>query len=265
MENEDYMEFEDFFWIPYNVYQSMGIDFKRRPKPLWRQLLHSGYLAFAISSHLFCDFHLFAEMGPLLRDSDFLMLIRIFAFVAYAVDADIKFVAFQSQQQKIRHIYQTLQECYPKSKMEKLGYNIKKHYLTKAMRRLIAFYYISVGILATCPVLQSAFTYVGDVRKFGANYTEFAYLKMFPTNMIFDFHQPWRYFWVYLMEMVDYHYLIVCNVGTDLWLICFTAQICMHLDFIGKELRKYKPKQANVKEDCEFLAQLIKTHRTMMK
>ncbi|XP_023034662.2 odorant receptor 85f-like [Drosophila willistoni] len=59
-------------------------------------------------------------------------------------------------------------------------------------------------------------------------------------------------------------HMVSSNMATDLWLVCFQMQICMHFNYIAKSLQNYKPHRNHDKEDREFLARLVDKHNVLI-
>ncbi|XP_002138147.2 odorant receptor 49a-like [Drosophila pseudoobscura] len=60
-------------------------------------------------------------------------------------------------------------------------------------------------------------------------------------------------------------FIVNVSLGTDLWMMCVSSQICMHFGYLAKKLAAYLPSRERERADCEFLCSFVQKHQQILR
>ncbi|XP_046869651.1 odorant receptor 85f-like [Drosophila willistoni] len=185
------------------------------------------------------------------------LVIEYATMFTFAINSDIKFVT-SLRLGAIRRLNENLKAIYPQQTIERIEYLVNEFYWPRPLLIMIIFYFVSTAMVLVGPFFQSVFMY------FYYPGIEFPYLHYYP---FFHFdpqhHTAWHYLGIYLIEWLHASHMIVSNMSTDLWLVCFQIQICMHFSYINRSFSNFEPHSENDLQDRQFMAELITKHNIL--
>ncbi|XP_037931600.1 odorant receptor 49a-like [Teleopsis dalmanni] len=255
---------EKLFWTPNFIYKMVGYDFLQTRKPKRIKYIMNTFIFCAVICHFFCKYIMFKYMFEKARALEILSALRIAIFASYAVDSNIKFLAFIINRKRMRKIHFILSKIYPKSQEEQNIYAVYENNRSPIIRVTLQIFYISCFLVIIGPIIETACKFLYQLVTLGFSNASLDYSKPMPMEYDFDFRSAALYLPIYAIEALNVHFTTVTNIGTDLWLISYVMQVCMHLKFICRMLEKYEPERNNEKMDCAFLGSLIKKHQLML-
>ncbi|XP_065357382.1 odorant receptor 85f [Calliphora vicina] len=259
-------DFQDFCHLPIFLLSSIGYDFKNKTRPIWLVILGKCYFLFANMSHLYVFRYIAKATFNMIISTDFelSLLLRLISGFNYAVFSTVKFMAFHWYRKELINIYETLEEIFPKTHKEKLLYRVRDHFWPKWILFIVYFYVGAVAFIATSPLMEGIVLYLANVSKVGWRLAEFGYFKLYEIEYGFDHHSTFSYLITYSMELMHAHYMVMCNLCADIWLLCFALQLCMHFDYVARSLENYEPNEQEFVKDQEFIAELVKRHQILL-
>uniref|UniRef100_A0A1I8MAL5 Odorant receptor n=1 Tax=Musca domestica TaxID=7370 RepID=A0A1I8MAL5_MUSDO len=138
------------------------------------------------------------------------------------------------------------------------------------LRLINDFNYNAIGILKTLilfsPLAESIIEYFVDLIKVGYADAEFTYHKLYEEqSYVVDHRNPLGYMVIYSMEVMNSHYAIVFNICPDIWLIAYAIQLCMHFDYISRNLESYEPMEKRQQKDLKVMAELVRKHQVLLE
>ncbi|XP_068156617.1 odorant receptor 85f [Drosophila tropicalis] len=254
METVQY-SYEDFTRIPAQVHRLMGYNILDLPRRAWVKWLMLLYRFLCIFSHIICVIFMIYRIYERTSINTIQLLMRYGTLVTYVIHSDTKFATSQ-QKQAIKRLSRNLSELYPKNTVERFNYRVNDFYWSRPLIVMISTYIISSAMVVIGPMLQSAFLYFYNDKK------HFLYLHCYEYFIIDpkDERAVYHYVCAYILEWLHSTHMVISNVATDLWLVCFQVQICMHFKYIGQTLAEYQPHWQNDVQDRKFLAKMIKKH-----
>ncbi|XP_030242608.1 odorant receptor 85f [Drosophila navojoa] len=258
MESRDGLmyNYEDFTWIPTISYRLCGfdvLDTPNKPRPLWMKLYHWA----CVCSHICCVCFMFRRIIERDTINNISLIMRYATLVTYVVNSDTKYGTSQ-QKQAFQRLNGKLAKLFPKSKQSKIDHRVDEYYWPRPTIVLIVVYYGSSAMVVLGPLLQSGYIYLMENR--------FSYVHCYP-YYIFDPEQDplWQYFLIYALEWLHSTLMVISNMSTDLWLVSFEVQICMHFDYIARSLENYKPNSTRDPKDRKFISQIVNRHNDLLE
>lgn len=260
-------EFEDFCRLPNLLLSSFNIDFPMKPRSMASTVLRKCYFCLATASNLYIFTFIAKATLNMLTSKDFelSLLLRIISGLSYCFFGTVKCLTFCWNMKSYRQIFEMLKEIYPKNGDDKLSFKIDYYFWPKWILFIIKFYLGATMFIVASPLLESIIMNVVNAFKGENLHTDSIYIKLYEIEYSFDHHSLWRYLITYSIELFHAHFIIIFNMCGDVWLLCFTLQLCMHFDNIEQQLEVYQPEEKNFLKDQEFIAKLVKRHQTILK
>ncbi|EDV92942.1 GH19037 [Drosophila grimshawi] len=252
----DSYSYEDFLWLPKFSYYICGyeiLEAKMTRRRILMQLFHWT----CVVSHVCCVVTMLKRLIEWDNiGNDFLLIARYTMQFTYVINSNIKYVVVL-QKQAIRRLNGKLAALYPESKQARIDYSVNDHYWPRPLRVFVAVYCISSVLVIGQPVLMSVFIYIRT--------NHYPYLHFYPHYTLDPQQDPlWKYFAINIVEWLHSDLMIVSNLSTDLWLVHFEMQICMHLDYIARSLENYQPHWTRDSIDLKFISQLVDRHDQLL-
>lgn len=260
-------DFEDFCYLPNLLSSSIGFDFVGKPRPMWHRVLRMCYFLLVCVSHFYIFTFIAKATFNMIRSDEFdlSLLLRLISGFNYAFFATVKSVIFIWHIKEFKEIFDNLKKIFPKTRIEKLIYKVRKHFWPKWILSVVYFYLGAVAFISTSPLIEGIILYIINGVKVGWRRAEFGYLKLYEIDYSFDHHSVIAYFITYSIEVMHAHFAVTFNICGDIWLLCFTLQLCMHLDYIARTLGNYVPNDKEFLKDQEFIGVLVKRHQILLK
>ncbi|EDW01008.1 GH20696 [Drosophila grimshawi] len=255
--------YDDFIYVPNLIFKSMGYDFLDTPKPRWQKLMLNIYWTLCVTSHWYMVYYLILrtiEWDTLAGSADAIMRFAIIYFIV--LNADVKFSLFMHHRRHLRELNDKLRALYPKEGKTRKEYRVNEFYWPFIARCEIYIYYFVVGVVVLGPIIQAILMYLYQ-RYTSDSEVIFLYLSTFPMKR-FEVTSPMTYALSQCIEFIFSHSTMNIKLGTDIWMICFSGQLCMHFAHLGRKLASYNPSRQNHYEDCEFLVRLIRDHEQLL-
>lgn len=256
--------YDDFTYIPNLLLKSLGIDFLNTPKPRWKELLCFIYFTICCASHAYLVYFLIlrtVEWNSLAGNPLAIMRYGIVYF--FVLNSDVKFFIFLYHWQDLRRLNDKLHDLYPREESACREYGVNEFYWGRKARYGFYYYYFVVVFVVFGPIVQSIWFYIYQRFTLGESAT-FLYLSTFPMERIRNM-TPLGYAFSLLVDFTFSHFIMNVNLGTDMWMMCHSSQLCMHFAHLGRQLREYKPDWKNQWEDCAFLSKLVRRHQYLYR
>ncbi|KAH8246701.1 hypothetical protein KR038_001321, partial [Drosophila bunnanda] len=247
--------YEDFNYMSHMLFKTIGYDILDNTPPKGPYIILRGYFLLCIVSNCYAAFYVTLRFLQWERSESKLMRHALHFF--YMFSAEVKFVTFVKYRRRLRSLNDQLKDLYPGDAKQQEDYEVNRHYLSRTTRFVLSFYYFVMALMMVTPLLQSCITHV--VVK-----ADFPYLRIFPTQLSFRSDTPWGYVFAYFVDFTYSHLIVNFTLGTDLWMICASSQICMHFGHLAKVLASYTPHRESEDEDCAFLARFVKRHQHIL-
>ncbi|KAH8371967.1 hypothetical protein KR093_009554 [Drosophila rubida] len=260
-ENEIQRSYEDFIFIPTMMFKSIGYDFLYQPKPKWQDMLMRVYFFLGLASHYYIIYYLMLRIiqwDTLAGDP--VTIVRYAEIFFLLLNSETKVATFLFYRKRIRELITKLQMVFPGSDSERRYYNVNSFYWPRVIRYGVYYFCFVVLLLIFGPCLQSTCIYLYQRCTIG-NQAKFPYLRAYPMKVSFDSNSPLNYVFSQILEFTSTHFFMTFNIGTDVWIMCLSAQICMHFAYLGRQLSSYNPSEERSIEDCEFLVSVVQKHK----
>jgi len=69
----------------------------------------------------------------------------------------------------------------------------------------------------------------------------------------------------YVIDFTYSQLIVNVSLGTDLWMMCISSQISMHFAYLANVLSSYCPSRERERQDCNFLAGVVKRHQLILR
>lgn len=259
--------FDDFIYLPNILIKCIGYDLSDNPKSIRWTIFMRLYLLMAILSHLYCSYFI----ARIIHDQftagipDLSILLRLISGFNYVLCAFIKSINFIWFFKEYKKCCQIFDEIFPKTARDYKLYQVEKYFWPKWIKCIIYLYLGSVGFIILSPLGEGILFYVVGLLKHGYEETKFGYNKLYEIPYSFDHHSPMAYIITYAMEVMHGHFIVICNICPDVWLLLFSLQLCMHFDSMGRILLEYTPGENDNIKDDQFLASLVEQHLLLLE
>ncbi|EDW66517.1 odorant receptor 85f isoform X2 [Drosophila virilis] len=251
MESVPY-SYEDFTWVPSLSYRLCGYEILDTGRTR-RQMLIQLYHWVCVGSHVCCVLFMIRRIIEWdTIGTDISLIIRYATLVTYVINSDTKYGTSQ-QKGAFKRLNSKLSALFPKSTQARIDHRVNEFYWPRPLLMLIVVYFGSSAMVVLGPLLQSGYIYLMEKR--------FPFMHCYP-YYIFDPQQDplWYYFLIYVLEWMHSTLMVISNMSTDLWLVCFEVQICMHFDYMARSLESYQPHWTHDSADRKFISDLVDTH-----
>ncbi|KAH8386212.1 hypothetical protein KR200_004250 [Drosophila serrata] len=252
---ENLRTYEDFNYMSHMLFKSLGFDILDTTAPKWPYIILQGYFILCIVSNFYAAFYVTLRFLQWEHSESKLMRHALHFF--YMFSAEVKFSAFVKYRKRLRSLNDQLKDLYPVDAKQQEDYEVNRYYLSRTTRFVLSFYYFVMALMMVTPLLQSCIAHF-VVKK------DFPYLRIFPTQLSFRSDSPWGYVFAYFVDFTYSHFIVNFTLGTDLWMICASSQICMHFGHLAKVLAAYTPQREREEEDCAFLSRFVKRHQHIL-
>ncbi|XP_034662508.1 odorant receptor 85f [Drosophila subobscura] len=249
--------YENFAAVPSTVFRLMGYNVLDAPdETRTRRLVMWIYRWICTSSHVVCVAFMIFRMLEMTTIDSVSLIIRYATLVTYVINSDTKH-ATAMQRDSIQSLNRKLADLYPKSALQRAYYRVNEHYWSRSFLAMIFFYIGSSIMVVIGPILQSILAYFTQ--------QQFTYQHCYPYFIYNPEQQPiWIYVGIYALEWLHSTHMVVSNIATDLWLLCFQVQICMHFSCMIRSLEDYQPNLTHERDDKHFLAQMVNKHEYLV-
>ncbi|KAH8301636.1 hypothetical protein KR059_007072 [Drosophila kikkawai] len=247
--------YEDFNYMSHMLFKTLGYDILATNATKWLYIILRGYFYLCIVCNFYAAFYVTLRFLQWERSESKLMRHALHFF--YMFSAEVKFATFVKYRKRLRSLNNQLKDLYPTDAKQQEVYEVNRYYLSRTTRIVLSFYYSVMALMMVTPLLQSCITHFVVKR-------HFPYLRIFPTQLSFSSETPWGYAFAYFVDFTYSHLIVNFTLGTDLWMICASSQICMHFGYLAKVLASYTPHREREEEDCAFLSKFVKRHQLIL-
>ncbi|XP_060653311.1 odorant receptor 49a-like [Drosophila nasuta] len=256
--------YEDFIYIPSIMFKSIGYDILNTPKPRWQDLLMRCYFLIGLGSHYYIIYYMMLRIIQWdTLSGDPVTIVRYAEIFFLSVNSEIKIVTFIYYRNRIRELCNELGRVFPSENSERQYYNVNSFYWPRVIRYGVYYFCFVVLLVVFAPLVQSTCIYLYQRFTIGSE-AKFPYLRAYPMQLSFDAKTPLRYLFAEILEFTSSHFYMTFNIGTDIWMMCLSGQICMHFAHLGRVLANYSPSYERSSEDCEFLVRVVRKHRQVL-
>lgn len=256
----------DFVYIPNIIFKSIGYDFLGSSKPLWQEYLNRAYFTFALGCHSYVVFFMMLRIfqwDTLAGDAE--NIVRYGELLFLIINTETKLFTFLYYRHRIRNLNRKLMEIFPQTDPERRKYRVNEFYLPRIIRCGL-FYFFSVFILIVfAPLVQSTCIFLYQCYSLGYAEARFPYMRAYPMRLSFDTNNPTNYVIVQIVEFACSHFFNNFNIGTDVWMMCLSSQICLHFSNLVRQLAHYSPNRDRATKDCEFLISVVRKHLYVLR
>ncbi|KAH8299911.1 hypothetical protein KR044_007386 [Drosophila immigrans] len=257
---ETQRNYEDFIFIPSMMFKSIGYDFLNSPKPRWLDLMMRGYFLIGLGTHYYIIFYLVLRIIQWdTLSGDPVNIVRYAEIFFLTINSEIKIITFLYYRNRIRDLCDKLRIVYPSNDSERRYYNVNSFYWPRVIRYGVYYFCFVVLLVVFGPCVQSTCLYFYQRCTIGSE-AKFPYLRAYPMQLSFDANSPLNYLFAQILEFTSSHFYMTFNIGTDVWMMCLSGQICMHFAHLGRLLADYSPSNERSFEDCEFLVSVVRKH-----
>ncbi|KAH8383753.1 hypothetical protein KR009_010371 [Drosophila setifemur] len=244
--------YEDFAEVPSNIFRLMGYDMLGSPRSRSKLALMRLYRFLCLASHCLCVGLMIFRIIEMKTINTTSLIMRYGTLVTYVIHSDTKY-ATALQSSAIQSLNKKLADLYPKTTLERLYYRVNDHYWPKTFIYLIRFYIGSSTLVVVGPIFQSVWFYFSSGT--------YSYLHCYE-YFAFDpkTGSVLRYLGMYVLEWLHSTQMVISNAGTDILLICFQVQICMHFTAMIRSIEEHVPSSENDYADRQFLARMVNKH-----
>jgi len=253
--------YEDNTYFANIMFKTLGYELFDSPRPSWQNLLLRIYFVLCMASNCYAASmvtYRILQWESVAGSSSKIMRQGLHFF--YMFSAQVKFVTFMMYRKRIRSLSNNLKEVYPLDEKNQKDYNVDRFYLSRTTRYVLYSYYITMVFMALLPLIQSCIMYL-----IGFGSEPFSYKRIFPTRFTFDADTPLGYVGAYVIDITYSQFIVNVSLGTDLWMMCISSQISMHFAYIANLLSSYCPSREGERQDCHFLAGLVKRHQLILR
>ncbi|XP_073820226.1 odorant receptor 49a-like [Musca autumnalis] len=258
--------FEDFCHLPNSLMRIYGRDFTAKNRDKWQIVLMRVYSVMAFCGHIYCFYFISKEvfLMTIAGIPNLALFLRLLSGFNYGLFATLKYFAFQRNIYNIQMINCRLNEIFPKTAKERIAYQVNVFFWPKWMLTVIYFYFGAVAFIVFSPLMECCIIYIIALASSGWNGAKFGYHKLYDIPYSFDHHRPFAYLLTYTIEVMHAQFVIICNVCGDIWLLCYTMQLCMHLRYLVNVLRHYKPDLEHQISDGNFITEFARKHKILL-
>lgn len=251
----------DFVYIPNIIFKSIGYDFLDSPKPRWQEYLLRVYLIFSLGCHSYVMYFMVLRIfqwETLSGDPE--NIVRYGELFFLIINTETKLFTFLYYRQRVLALNRKLNEIYPQEECERRNYRVNEFYWPRIIRYGVYYFFFVFVLVVFAPLVQSTCIYIYQCYSLGHNAARFPYLRAYPMRLSFNTNNPINYVIVQIMEFAGSHFFMNFNIGTDVWMMCLSSQICLHFSHLGRQLASYSPNRDQPIRDCEFLITIVRKH-----
>ncbi|KAH8297029.1 hypothetical protein KR044_003723 [Drosophila immigrans] len=262
LKHEEQRNYNDFTYIPNMILKSLGIDFLNSPQPLWKGVLLKTYSLICFLSHWYIFYYLILRTVQWNELAGNPVIIMRFAIVYFfTANSDVKFIIFLYYRRRLRDLNDKLQDLYPKGDDQCREYRVNEFFWPRIARYGFYYYYFVVVFVVLGPLAQSIIAYLYQYFTLGSE-AQFILLSTFPMKR-FETISTAKNIFTLAVDFAFSHFIMNINLGTDVWMMCHSAQLCMHFAHLGRQLAKYSPQRQREQQDCEFLVNFVRRHQRL--
>ncbi|EDW90779.1 uncharacterized protein Dyak_GE12451 [Drosophila yakuba] len=252
--------YADFIYMANMMFKTLGYDLFDTPRSRCSNLLLRGYFVLCTASSFYEASMVtirIIQWESLAGSPSKIMRQGLHFF--YMLSALVKFVAFMINRKRLLQLSNHLKELYPHKEQSQRRYEVNRFYLSRSTQYVLYAYYFVMVVMALGPLLQSCIMYIVDFGK-----AEFSYKRIYPTRLTFDSENPLGYVVAYVIDFTYSQFIVNVSLGTDLWMMCISSQISMHLAYLANVLASLRPSPETEQQDCYLLAGIVRRHQLML-
>lgn len=260
-------DFEDFCKLPIDILDSVGYEFDKKSRSILKRCLKKCYFLAAALSHCYVFFFIIKASYNIMVSEEYnlALLLRLISGFNYGFFSILKCLTFFWRVKDLKEIFLTLKDIYPKTGKEKLSYGVNRNFWPKWILSILYFYLGVVFFIASSPLMESFIIYFINIIKMGWSQAEFKPKQLYEIEYSFDNSNILAYIFLSAVEISHAHFMVIFNISTEIWIIFFTLQLCMHFEYVANMFEKYEPNSQNFVKDQKFIALLVEKHQVILK
>ncbi|XP_061395838.1 odorant receptor 49a-like [Musca vetustissima] len=260
--------FEDFVNLPCVLLRTLGYDFLDLSRPRLTRWLMRLYFFLTLICCLYCTYFVADEtLAEIVNGANNLpLLIRLINDFNYNAIGILKSFYFLRNIKAHKMLYKKFREIFPTSIEDRFAYRVNESYWPKWITTILYLYFCATALILFSPLVETILEYFVALVKVGYANAEFGYHKLYEEqSYVVDHRNPLGYVVIYSMEVMNSHYAIVFNICPDIWLVAYAIQLCMHFDYIIRNLEEYEPMEGRSAKDMKIMAELVRKHQILLE
>ncbi|XP_073816986.1 odorant receptor 49a-like [Musca autumnalis] len=261
--------FEDFVSLPCGLLKSLGYDFLGTSSRRWLiQGLMRLYFLLTLIACLYCTYFVAEEtMAEIVKGVPSLpLLLRLVNDFNYNAIGILKSYYFFRNLKAKKSLFRRFREIFPTSIEDRFEYRVNECYWPKWITTILYLYFCATALILFSPLAETFIEYFVDLIKVGYAKANWGYHKLYEEqSYVIDHHNPLGYTLIYSMEVMNSHYAIVFNICPDIWLVAYAIQLCMHFDYITRNLESYQPMETKTQKDLKVVSELVRKHQILLE
>lgn len=260
--------FEDFVNLPCVLLKTLGHDFLEISRPWLARWLMKLYFFLTLICCLYCTYFVADEIfADIVSGANNLpLLLRLINDFNYNAIGILKSFYFFRNLKSKKELFRKFREIFPTSIEDRFAYRVNESYWPRWITTTLYLYFCATALILFSPLAESIIEYFVDLIKVGYADAEFTYHKLYEEqSYVVDHRNPVGYMVIYSMEVMNSHYAIVFNICPDIWLIAYAIQLCMHFDYISRNLESYEPMDKRQQKDLKVMAELVRKHQVLLE
>lgn len=251
--------FADMMRAPVRLYKTIGEDiYAHRSSNALNSLLLKIYLyAGFINFNLLVCGELVFFYKSMQEFETVRLAIAVAPCIGFSLVADFKQITMVLHKKTLTQLFDELEEMHPKTFEQQHAYKMPDY--ERTMKRVIGiFTFLCLAYTTTFslyPAIKASikFHFLG-YETFDRN---FGFLIWFPYDAT---SHNWVY-WITYWDIAHGAYLAgIAFLCADLLLVVVITQLCMHFNYISLRLEAHPCREDSDRENCRFLASMIKYH-----
>uniref|UniRef100_A0A1B0A2L0 Odorant receptor n=1 Tax=Glossina pallidipes TaxID=7398 RepID=A0A1B0A2L0_GLOPL len=260
-------QFDDYIWFPNAVLKTIGYEFPQKPTSKWLLCLKRALTLLEISAHFYCSGYSIKQMYDIAQNGmpNVPLFLRLTSSLMYTISGDVKLLNFVIHLKQSKTMFKRFQDIYPQSLEELHSYRVNQHFWPSWVNVILYFYLVSTFFIIISPIGEAILLYIYELLTVGYAEAHFSYLKCYEITYSFDHRSPLAYALAYSLESFYSHFIVIGNISVDIWLLSYAMQLCMHFDYISRELEMYEPNEEHADADIKFIADLVSKHQIVLR
>ncbi|XP_061386090.1 odorant receptor 49a-like [Musca vetustissima] len=260
--------FEDFVNLPCLLQKTLGFDFQGLPRCWLTKFLMKLYFLMALLSCLYATYFVanIALTEILSRSEDLPLILRLIDDIFHNLFGIVKSLVFFYNLKSNRKLFERLKAIFPTSLADRMAYDVNAYFWPKWITNTVYMQCCAIAVIVFSPLAVALVEYFVVLLKNGLLDAEFGYHILYGNQKyIVDHHNALGYIFIYSILVMGTHYAVIFNISPDIWLVAYAIQLCMHFDYISRNLEEYEPQEGGAKKDLHVVRKLVRKHEVLLE
>uniref|UniRef100_A0A1I8N4M4 Odorant receptor n=1 Tax=Musca domestica TaxID=7370 RepID=A0A1I8N4M4_MUSDO len=259
--------FEDFVNMPCALLRTLGIDFLNISRSLLAKCLMQLYFVLSLLSCFYCTYFV---MEMAVREihcgsGNLPLILRLVDDIFHSLNGLLKSYYFFRIWKSNKSLFNRFCEIFPISMEDRREYRVNDYYWPRWITCMVYVQCGAIAVIIFSPFAATLKDYFLAILKFGFSDAKFSYHILYEEHTyIVDHQRPTGYIFIYSVLAMGTQYAVIFNICPDIWLVAYAIQLCMHFDYISRNLENYEPKEERSHKDLEVVAKLVKKHQILL-